>query len=582
MRIQTKFIAALTLAAVSFALAGCGSKEVVEEKAAFYLPQVVVTKISTGLSREIATTGQVQAEKSTTLAAPTGADVVSVSARPGDTVARGQLLLTLSDETTANNFQQAKNGLANAKQSLTETRASGEKSIAAAKVALESAEAGLASTLASNEKTRLQAEEGLDTTKISTDLAISAAETGLQSAINSAYPTAQTVLTSADQLIGVSDFYEYQNDAFETYIGVYDTETKRFAENRIRALIDKIEEPVTDYDSARELLVEAESVSDAMLDVMNNTASSAVLTQKMIDGHIATFTTQLSTVRGAISGLDAAKNSLASAEQDSNGSSQSVLSAEASYEATLAQLESAKVSARSAVASAEAALASAQRGAELSRLQAESGLNSAQTGYNNALVALQDLEVRADFAGQVVDIFVEKGDQVAPGAQLVTVENTDQLKIVAYLSSENAKKLSVGDTVKIATASQDQIHAISSSADPLTKKYKIEILHKNPYLSAGQFVKLRFQLDSTAQSTAGDGKIWLPLTAIQILANESFVWSVNKENQTVKKVITLGEIAGKFVEVTSGLEVGEKVVVTGGRIIEKAGTAVEITEQISN
>jgi hypothetical protein len=131
----------------------------------------------------------------------------------------------------------------------------------------------------------------------------------------------------------------------------------------------------------------------------------------------------------------------------------------------------------------------------------------------------------------------------------------------------------VGDTVAIGKQSKDVISAIAPSADPTTKKYKVEILHVNPFLKSGEFVPLEFT-GNTGQQAVDTQSIFIPITAVQLLTNETFVWTLDGD-KVAKTNIVLGAIEGEVVEVLSGLIVGDIVVTEGGRIIEEEGTEVQ-------
>ena len=137
----------------------------------------------------------------------------------------------------------------------------------------------------------------------------------------------------------------------------------------------------------------------------------------------------------------------------------------------------------------------------------------------------------------------------------------------------------MGDEVKIAKKSSDRISAISPSADSATKKFEIEILHKNPFLQPGEFVKLRFQI---GERDSSDTRIFLPINSINILSYGSFVWKLTPQTSegitavAVKQEVQLGEIEGEFVEIAGGLIEGEEVIVDGGRILDASKEEVEV------
>jgi len=556
-----------------FTLAGCGeSTEVTETE---YIPKVKTLEVAAGISSEIQTTGEIQAQKSVNLTAEVKADVVKVFVKNGDNVAANQILATLSSDSVSTSVSTAQSAYSNASSGVTQTGLSVEKNIEAARIALSTAEINLANTLNQTAASRRQAEEALNSAKLNSSLSSSAAETSLENSIRNAAPTAQNAVAKCDEIVGVSEIYKYSNDTFEDSLGAFKNTTKSAAEKAVSAALSALLVEPTDYTSARSLLIAAESAATTTIDLLNNSTTGSTLTQTALSGYIASITGQLATIRGAISSIDSAKRGLESAQQNSDGQSQTVISAQANYEATLAQINSSEAAAKRAVESAKAALASAERGAALNQVGAKSSLDAARGGLQQAVIAADKLTIRAPFAGKVSGVSVEAGDEINVGSSIATVEDPSNLKIVANLSGSEIRKVQVGGLVKFGSSSSATITSIAPSADPLTKKYKVEISTKNPYLKPGEFLKLHFQLGEVAKN---DKRIFLPLTAINILSSGDSVWKV-VEGKAVKTPVVLGDIEGEYVEILSGLSFGDEIIVEGGRILDldKDNLPVEVS-----
>jgi len=121
------------------------------------------------------------------------------------------------------------------------------------------------------------------------------------------------------------------------------------------------------------------------------------------------------------------------------------------------------------------------------------------------------------------------------------------------------------------------IISISTSADPMTKKYKVEIDPKSMDLNPGQFVRVEF----TSTKGLDGGRLFIPITAVLISSNETYVWTI-EEGKTKKVPVELGNIQGDHVELIGGIDQGMEIIIEGGRIIEQEGTLVEITSSQEN
>ena len=561
-----------------------------------YSPQVATIQIKPGLQQEFAITGQVFAHQISRITSEQRGKVDSIFVKVGDTVSKGQNLISLSSPYVSSAFNAAGSTLRNAQINVEQTQLSVQKNIEAVEIALETAQTNLENTLRQSSTFRKQAEETLNAAKLNVELGVSSAQTGVDNAIRNGLPAVQSSLLACDKILGVSDIYRYVNDIFENNLGAFNTRTKTEAEHALRNAQSLWASFSESYENASRLFAATEDALQKTLTVLNNSVTGTNYPAEILAADIEATTTQLASMRTVTSALEAAKTELEIAEQEGMDSKpQSILNAEAAYEATIAQLETNEDSARKAVESAQNALENAKRSAELSQLSARSSLTTAFGTYDQARISKEKLIVQAPFDGKVVEIYVKKSQEVNPGFPLIIVEDDSELSIVAYLSSNDAQKIRIGDDVTINYGQASTITSISPSADPITKKYKVEIGYqngvpketdeqllalrpsapsKNSDLIPGELVKLAFKTDETVDYD----RIFVPLPSLHILQNEIFVWKVENE-QTVKNPVLIGEIEGDYVEILRGLSIGDEIIVEGGRLIEKEGVKVEIINQ---
>jgi RND family efflux transporter MFP subunit len=572
---KNKFIQILSISLIlSFLLSGCGESPETEQKIA-YVPNVKTVIVEPGFHRELVITGEVKASKSAMLTAPMRANVYSAPVQVGDYVIQGQLLLQLSDNGVSTNLNIALTALNNALASLEQIKISSQNNIDTAELAYQNASETYENTINQNEVTLAQAEENLNTAAINLDLQIQSAETALNNATGSTLPAVQSAITTVDAIVGVSSVYANANNAYEVNLGALDSSTKRAAEAAIEDTLDKLEVYEESYDNALDLVTSCRDAVANTLEMLKKSISSATYPQAKLTADINSVAGQLSAMQNVIASLESAKNALDTVSKTVGDTSQTLINAQAAYDSIVAQLTTAANNAKNMTETAFIALSNTKTGAEISILNAESNIDSIRGNYNQAQINQQKLSVTAPFSGQITQIEVEAGDEVNAGTKLVGIENSDTLKIVASLAADEIGKINVGDEVKIGKESSDVIATIAPSADPMTKKYKIEIFHDNQYLRPGQFIKLKFQIGEI------DSRIFIPITGINILADSNFVWAI-KDGKAVKTFVELGEIEGEFVEIKEGVIKGDEVVIEGGRILEVKDDIVdvEITEKL--
>ena len=573
---QTNRIFLLLLILASLLLMSGCREENSDKEEKVYLPEVTYMEVKPGLDQEFTVTGDVFAHQISSLTSAIRGQVESISVKEGDTVTSGQSLIKLSSSEVTSSFNTASSTLSNAQVGLQGTRLSASKSIEAARIAVETAQSNLQNVLIQNRTLKKQAEEALNSAKIGVDLGISTAQTALDNTVQGILSTVQTAITAEDKILGISESYKYTNDSFENNLGALDRIGKSQAEKALRDLISKVSAYTSSYENALALLIFTEDGLNKTLSVLNNSITGSTYSQATLTTDTNSITAQLGIIRSKISALQTANNAVATAKQDVNGSSQAVNSAKAGYDATIAQLKFNEDSARKALKSAQNAFENAKQTANLSQISAKTSVDSAYGNYDQARITQNKLNITAPFTGKISEINVKIGSEINPGTLLITIEDDSKLKLVTYLSSSDVEKVEIGDVALINKNGEiSAITSISPSADPITKKYKVELEHESEKLDPGELIKLTF---ITGEKVYNGDRIFVPLPSLHILPDELYVWLLDG-NKTKKAVVTTGEIVGDYVEVLTGLTEGDEIISVGGRLIEDEGVLVKVTNK---
>jgi len=556
-------------------LTGCGGPEATEEVAQDTKPTVTAMEIRPGLRRSFSTTGEVTANKTATLTAEFLLDVVTIHVQPGDTVQEGQLLLSLSSDSVRERYGSANVTYSTAVSGLQQSKITGETSVQAAEEALKSAESTLQKVLAQSAEERRQAEETRKAALLNQGLSEANSTTGLTSALRSVPVTVNSALTFADSRLEFSPEQKDLDYKYEIHIGSKDPIFRQQTKETLGETYKVLKAYVQDYEYAATLLDQTEVALEMMDKVFRTSVTSPDYSQNDLNDDIATLQTHLSAMRSLKSQLVSAKTSLDLTMQQNGSVSQTIVNAEAAYSATIARIDANEEQARRSVTERTIALQQARANATASEIQAKSTVDNAAANLRDASVSQDKLAIKAPFGGYVADIPVRNGDEVQPGTPLAIVENADTLKVVTYLSGDDIAQVRAGDIAVIDGVGEVAVTAVSPSADPVSKKYKVEILLSNADLSPGTFVTVTF----AGNSDEGDTRIFVPVTAVHISAAEVFVWSIAQEGGATvvrKKPVTTGKVQGRYVEVTSGLRSSDIIVSEGGRSIEEDGTAVQL------
>jgi RND family efflux transporter MFP subunit len=208
--------------------------------------------------------------------------------------------------------------------------------------------------------------------------------------------------------------------------------------------------------------------------------------------------------------------------------------------------------------------------------QAKATVIQARVGLDTARQALEDCTVNAPYAGFVTGKFREQGEYVRRGEVIVEIMDLSSLEAEVALPERYFESVSTGAPVPIELGSvamqvKGEVIAVNPKIDPQTRTFliKVRVDNQDGRLKAGLFCSGLLNLPEV------QGGIAVPSAAVLNDEGRSYVW-VAAAGMVKKRVIQIGATAEDFVEVTDGLETGEKVVVEGtGGLMD--GSLVEVT-----
>lgn len=209
-------------------------------------------------------------------------------------------------------------------------------------------------------------------------------------------------------------------------------------------------------------------------------------------------------------------------------------------------------------------------GSEMQYLQAQTQMISAQRGVAQIKAQLAKTVIKAPFSGTIDEVFVEKGQVVAPSQQgLMRIVNLSNMYVSTSVPETYIGKLKVGTEVDVFLTSlgktyKGKVRQIGNFVNPSNRSFGIEVSVPNPenLLRPNQVAKLKIT-DYINKST-----IVVPTNVIQEDGEKNkFVYTaINISGKTgiAKKVIVkLGQSSDNVTEILSGLS-DEDVIVTEG------------------
>lgn len=200
--------------------------------------------------------------------------------------------------------------------------------------------------------------------------------------------------------------------------------------------------------------------------------------------------------------------------------------------------------------------------ADLERAQAAA--RSAEAQYRLQNTRLARTTVRAPFAGVLGQRFVSLGDYVTTSTRLVSLQTVNPMRASFQVPERYARDLQRGQEVmfRVGAIPGRDFAGEVDFVDPVVQLPGRTILVKarvpNPQrmLQAGMFIEAH--LVTAVRPRA----VVVPEDAVVPLQGATFVWVV-ADGKASRRQVGLGVRTPGFVEVTSGVDAGEQVVVGG-------------------
>jgi RND family efflux transporter MFP subunit len=210
--------------------------------------------------------------------------------------------------------------------------------------------------------------------------------------------------------------------------------------------------------------------------------------------------------------------------------------------------------------------------------QAQQAFENSKADYESAVALRKTQEeqlayysVRAPFDGVVGDIPVHVGDYVAPASVLTTVDENKDLEAYIYVPTERAGQLRQGLAVELTDTNgklleKSAIDFLSPEVDSTLQGILVKApVHASPeILRNAQMVKARVIWSTTPMAV-------IPVLAVVRQGGQSFVFVAKQQNGgtfAIQSPVTLGDTVGNSYSVSSGLNVGDKVIVSSTQFLQ--------------
>lgn len=204
--------------------------------------------------------------------------------------------------------------------------------------------------------------------------------------------------------------------------------------------------------------------------------------------------------------------------------------------------------------------------AQLKSLDAQITQQKNELGY---------FRVTAPTAGVIGDVPVRQGDRVTRATKLTDIDSNQGLEIYLSVPVQQATQLKLGLPVQVLSdaggaATVERVTFIDPSVDDTTQTVLVKAaVSATKSLRTDQFVRTRVVWSTEPAMT-------LPITAVLRISGQFFVYVATPAGNGLvakQRQVVLGQVMGNDYLVVSGLNAGERVVVSG---IQKIGDGAPV------
>ena len=170
-------------------------------------------------------------------------------------------------------------------------------------------------------------------------------------------------------------------------------------------------------------------------------------------------------------------------------------------------------------------------------------------------------KVTAPFAGVITRKHADVGDLATPGKPLLEMEDSTALRLEADVPEAVVGRLTLGDKLPVRisaleTELEGVISEIAPAADSGSRTFLVKLdLTGTSGLRAGQFGRVAMPVGETSA-------LRVPATAMVQRGQMEIVFVVS-DGKAQLRIVKTGKRIGGEVELVSGVEAGEKVVIEG-------------------
>ena len=215
-------------------------------------------------------------------------------------------------------------------------------------------------------------------------------------------------------------------------------------------------------------------------------------------------------------------------------------------------------------------------GSEIQYLEAKTNYEAVQNSVNQLRSQLAKTVVRAPFSGVIDEVISEEGEVVAPGqSRLFRLINLSDMYITAAVPEAYLGSIKKGTEVMVeiqatGTSFRSTVRQVGNFVNPNNRTFEIQVAVPEN----SEEIKPNLIATVKLNDYTSEDAIIIPESVMQKNSEgENVVFIVRKESDSIgvteRRILETGRTYENSVEVLSGLQQGELLVVSGARSIQE-------------
>lgn len=200
------------------------------------------------------------------------------------------------------------------------------------------------------------------------------------------------------------------------------------------------------------------------------------------------------------------------------------------------------------------------------REQAKAGIEQAQVSLDTAMSNRDKLTLTSPVDGVITTKNFDVNEMASQGQPAFIISNTNVLQIDLNITQSDLSKFTEGQTVDVVIEGQivqGTVNNVPTVADSSSSLYKVEVLINNTegHFKSGMSAEVEVSIEKQ------DNVITVPKKAILEEDGIKYVYTVGEDNRAIKNEVTTGIETANTVEIKSGVNADDTVVIGGLSLI---------------